>query len=94
VTVIIASGLCVIAFFVFLAVALSRVAARADEESERWLAERRANAPIKAYRMTYAGFARAQATVASESSIAVGASRIGVGDGRGRVSSQTAQRLG
>ena len=69
VTIIIASVLGAVAFSAMLALALGRAASIADEDSERMLARRRANPSIVGYRQSYAGFVRAQSTIARESSI-------------------------
>jgi hypothetical protein len=92
VTIIIASVLGAVAFSGALAVALGRVAALADESSDRLLAERHANPPIIGYRQSYAGFARAQSTIARESSITVPSSSTSVGTQRLPVSSCTSRR--
>ncbi len=68
-TIIVACALGATAFSAALVLALSRVAARADADSERLLAERRAPSSIRGYRQSYAGLVRAQSTIARESSI-------------------------
>jgi hypothetical protein len=92
VTVIVASVLGVMGFGAVLVLALGRVAALADEDSERILAERRASPSIAAYRQSYAGFAWAQSTIAREPSIADPSSRTSVGTQRLPVSSCTSRR--
>jgi hypothetical protein len=86
-TVIIASALCVIAFNVLLALALSRASARADRACEHELAELHATAPIRAYRLTYAGFVRGRTPRARGSSLIVPASRTSVSTRRAPVGS-------
>jgi hypothetical protein len=92
VTIIIASALGAMSFSGAIAIALGRAAALADENSERMLAERRANPSITGYRQSYAGFARAQSTIARESSITVPSSSTSVGTQRLPVSSCTSRR--
>jgi hypothetical protein len=92
VTIIVASALGAIGFSAILAVALSRVAALADRDSNRMLAEHRANPSIMGYRQSYAGFARAQSTIARESSITESSSSTSVGTQRLPVSSWTSRR--
>ena len=73
-------------------IALGRIASLADKDSQRMLEERRAAHTLKLYRQTYAGWARAQSTIARESSITVPSSRIRVGTQRLPVSSCTSRR--
>jgi hypothetical protein len=94
VTIIIASALGAMAFGALLAVALGRVAALADEDADRMLAEHNADPPIKAPAQPYTGFARAQSTIARESSITEPSSRTRVGTHRLPVSAWTSRRPG
>jgi hypothetical protein len=93
VAIIIASALGAIAFGALLAVALGRVAALADENADRLLAEHD-NEPIAPATPRYTGFARAQSTIARESSIAVPSSRTRVGTHRLPVNAWTSRRPG
>jgi hypothetical protein len=92
VTIIIASALGAMGFSAAFAVALGRAAALADKNSDRMLAEHRANPTITGYRQSYAGFARAQSTIARESSITEPSSSTSVGTQRFPVSSWTSRR--
>ena len=94
VAIIIASALGTMAFGALLAVALSRVAALADENADRLLAEHDSERFIAPATPRYAGFARAQSTIARESSIAVPSSRTRVGTHRLPVSAWTSRRPG
>jgi hypothetical protein len=94
VTIIIASALGAMAFGALLVVALGRVAALADEDADRLLAEHHADPPITASAQRYSGFARAQSTIARESSITEPSSRTRVGTHRLPVSAWTSRRPG
>jgi hypothetical protein len=91
-TIIVASALGAMGFSAVLAIALGRAAALADKRSERFLAERHANPTIIGYRQSYAGFARAQSTIARESSMTEPPSRTSAGTHRLPVSSCTSRR--
>jgi hypothetical protein len=92
--IIIASALGTMAFGALLAVALGRVAALADENADRLLAEHDSERSIAPGTLRYAGFARAQSMIARESSIAVPSSRTRVGTHRLPVSAWTSRRPG
>jgi hypothetical protein len=94
VAIIIASVLGTMAFGALLAVALGRVAALADENADRLLAEHEGDPPIAPATSRYTGFARAQSTIARESSIAVPSSRTRVGTHRLPVNAWTSRRPG
>jgi hypothetical protein len=92
VIIIVGSALAAIGFSAMLAIALSHTAARADEELDRQLAERRASASITVLRQSYEGFARAQSTISRDPSITSPSSRRSVGTQRLPVSSCTSRR--
>jgi hypothetical protein len=94
VAIIIVSVLGTMAFGALLAVALGRVAALADENADRLLAEHDRDAPITAATPRYTGFARAQSTIARESSITEPSSRTRVGTHRLPVNAWTSRRPG
>ena len=66
VAIIIASVLGTMAFGALLAVALGRVAALADENADRLLAEHEGGPPIAPATSRYTGFARAHSTTAPD----------------------------
>jgi hypothetical protein len=90
--IIIVSGFVAMAFGATFVIALGRVAGRADDELDSLLAEERDVAGIILLRESYAGLARAQSTIACESSITVPSSRSSVGTQRLPVSSRTSRR--
>jgi hypothetical protein len=90
--IIIVSGLTVMVIAATFAVALGRVAGRADEELESILIQERGVASIILLRESYAGLARAQSAIARESSMTVPSSRTSVGTQRLPVSSCTSRR--
>ena len=96
VIIIVASALGAIGLSATFAVALSRAAALADQDSDRMLAELRAAPSISDHRPSYgqgyAGLAWAQSTIARESSITEPSSRTSVGTQRLPVSSWTSRR--
>lgn len=94
VAIIIASALGTMAFGALLAVALGRVAALADENADRLLAEHDSDASIAAAAQRYTGFARAQSMIARESSITEPSSRTRVGTHRLPVNAWTSRRPG
>ena len=96
VAIIIASGLGTMAFGALLALALGRVAALADENADRLLAEHDHDhdPPIADVGQRYTGFALAQSTIARESSITVPSSRTRVGTHRLPVNAWTSRRPG
>jgi hypothetical protein len=91
-TIIVSVALGATAFSALLVIALARVAALSDRDSERMLAEHLAAPRASVCHRGYAGLERAQATIARESSMAVPSSRIRVGTMRLPVSSCTSRR--
>jgi hypothetical protein len=90
--IIIVLGIAVMGLGATFAVALGRVAHRADEELESALTEEFGTAAIMLLRDGYAGLALAQSTIARESSITVPSSSTRVGTQRLPVSAWTSRR--
>ncbi len=90
--ILVALGAGALAFSATVALALGRVAASADRQMEQQLRERRALATSAAMYRSYAGLARAQATISWEPSTTVPSSRTSVGTQRLPVSSRTSRR--
>lgn len=86
-TIVVACTLGALGFSAALALALGRVAALADESSERMLAEGAAAAESAAFRRGYAGWARTQSMLARQSTSAVASSRVRAAARRSPVSS-------
>jgi hypothetical protein len=94
VAIIIASAIGAMAFGTLLAVALGRIAALADEDADRLLAEHDSEPPIAEAAQRYTRFARAHSTIARESSITEPSSRTRVGTHRLPVNAWTSRRPG
>src|SRR5580692_10504584 len=91
-TIIVTSALGATVLSAVFVIALGRVASLADKDSQRILEQRRAAHALERRRQGYAGWARAQSTMARESPITVPSSRIRVGTQRSPVSSCTSRR--
>jgi hypothetical protein len=76
---VIASASAALVLSAMLAIALSRAAGQADAELERELANRRAAVALRLTPGRYAGFARAQSTIAWEPSITLPSSSTSTG---------------
>jgi hypothetical protein len=92
VTIIIISGLTAMTFCALMVLALSRVAARADEDLDEIVVRRLGASAAREQHESYAGLALAHATISPEPSITVPSSRSSVGTQRLPVSSCTSRR--
>jgi hypothetical protein len=90
--IIVICGVAVFSSGVIMALAMGRVAARADEELDELLARRLGSAAARELRESYAGLAWAQPTISREPSTTVPSSRTNVGTQRLPVSSWTSRR--
>jgi hypothetical protein len=79
-------------FSALLAFALGRAAGRADRDADELWEERKAALSMTLFRQDYAGFDRAQSTIACESSITVPSSSTSAGTQRFPVNSSTSER--
>ncbi len=92
ITVILIVGLTVLVSGATLVIAMSRLAARADEELDELLARRLGAGPARRQHESYAGLAVAQSTISLEPSTTVPSSSTSVGTQRLPVSSCTSRR--
>jgi len=90
-TIILILGCGALAFCAVLVLALSRVAANADEQSQEIVARRMYGSRVPRNE-SYAGLTRAHSTISAEPSITVPSSRRSVGTQRLPVSSCTSRR--
>jgi hypothetical protein len=91
-TIIVICGVAVLASGAIIALAMARVAARADEDLDELLAIRLGAASARELHQSYAGLSVAQPAISREPSMTVPSSRSSVGTQRLPVSSWTSRR--
>jgi hypothetical protein len=91
-TIIVICGVAVLASGAIVALAMARVAARADEDLDELLAIRLGAASARELHQNYAGLSFAQPAISREPSTTVPSSRSSVGTQRLPVSSWTSRR--